>query len=221
MAQVSLLELRTRARQHADMEGDSSFVTDEELTRRINNACWALDDMLHNTFEDFYLATWSGVLAPLVNSLGLPEDFYKMVSVDVSDSGGTWYALKPYVNADRIALKNADGQGIHATRYRLQNRELRFLPPLTGATHVELSYYPQIPALRDEEDTREYPNGWEEWVCLTAAIGMLTKEERDPSALVALLNAETARINASAPIRDQSTPQMDDMPWARHWNEEW
>lgn len=203
MGVVTLGELKTRVRELADLEDDLGFVDDSELVGHINRSLWALDDLLHKTWADYFAVefptTFGGASYPL------PIDFYKLVAVDVRDTDTVWYDLKPYMLAERNALRNITTPVLaRAVKYRIIGRTLKFLPDMPAGTQAILTYYPEQPALAVDADTREYDNGWEQWACLQTAIILLTKEERDTSALEVLLARETARIEASAPIRDEA-----------------
>jgi len=202
MGTVTLLELKRRVRELADLEDDAEFVDDAELVGHLNRSLWSLDDLLHKTWADYYVeelaVTFSGP------SHLLPGNLYKLVAVDVK-SGNTWHDLKPYSLAERNTLRNAMGPvNPEGVKYRLMGNSLRFLPDMPANTSALITYYPQQPALVEDGDTRDYPNGWEQYACLMAAIVLLTKEERDASALERMLAAEKARIEESAPLRDEA-----------------
>ena len=203
MGVVTLAELKTRVRELSDLEDDLGFVDDSELVGHINRSLWALDDLLHKTWADYFVQEVNVTLGGPTHSL--PADHYKLVAVDVRDTDTVWYDLKPYMLAERNALRNITTPVLaRSVKYRLMNNALRFLPDMPAGTQGVITYYPQQPALTLAGDTRDYPNGWEQWACLQAAIILLTKEERDTGALEALLARETARIEASAPIRDEA-----------------
>jgi hypothetical protein len=203
MAVVTLAELRTRVRVLADLEDDSEFVDDLELKGHINRSLWALDDLLHKTWADYFVVEFPTAFSG--TSYPLPEDFYKLVAVDVRRTDSTWTDLKPYMLAERNTLRNLTTPvTVDAVKYRILGAELKFLPAMPANTQAILTYYPQMGALVNDADTRDYPNGWEQWACLQTAVILLTKEERDTSALEMLLARETARIEASAPIRDEA-----------------
>lgn len=201
MGVVTLDELRTRVRELADLEDDTDFVDTAELDGHINRALWALDDLLHKTWANYFVTevavTFSGA------THALPADLYKLVAVDVQ-SGSTWHDLKPYVLAERNTLRNATTTTPQACKYQLMGTQLRFLPDMPAGTSAIITYYPMQPALALDGDSRDYPNGWEQHACLQAAILLLMKEERDSGPLERLLAAERARIEESAPLRDEA-----------------
>lgn len=203
MEVVTLAQLKQRVRELADLEDDSAFVDDAELTGHINRALWALDDLLHKTWADYF-----AVEVPVTMVGGthaLPADFYKLVAVDVQTTSSIWVDLKPYMLAERNTLRNLTLPVLaESVKYRVMGRSLRLLPDMPAGTPALITYYPQQPSLTLDADTRGYDNGWEQWACLQAAIVVMTKEERDTSNLDKLLAMETARIEASAPIRDEA-----------------
>lgn len=205
MAVVTLADLSTRVRQAADME-KSTFIKADELRGIINRALTALDDMLYDTWTDHRL-----VILPFTftaDTYTLPTDFYRLRTLDVRWAG-RWKGLAPFMHAERNALRNATGVAPDACRYQLHNlRQLRLLPGFRGAqVPAEVAYYPQRAPLVLDTDTAEFPNGWEEWAVLSAAIVCKTKEERDPGTLVSLLGLEAARLEKAAPAQDSNAPK--------------
>jgi hypothetical protein len=209
---TTLAQMRTRVRELADMQ-DSTFVTDSELAGYLNRALWALDDLLHNTWEDYYAVeetvTFSGT------SYTLPSDFYRLIAVDVRGSTGAWVGLTQYNVADRNLYRNSTLTTPEAQAYRLSGRRsLLFLPGFSGNVDARLIYYAQQPALALDSDTRDYPNGWEEWAILKAAIVCLGKEERDATHLERMLAMEDSRIRDAAPQRELAPVTVADVETA-------
>lgn len=205
MPAVRLDALRVSVRQLADMER-SRFIQDAELTRVINRALWALDDLLYSLWTDYRLTVLPFTFS--ADTYALPADFYKLRSLDVL-SDGEWCELKRAMWKERNDLRNAKGLRPSANRYQLTNgNQLRLLPGTGGhPIQAEASYYPQRPALAADADTVTYPHGWEHAGELAAAIYCLTKEQRDPGTLPALLAAERQRITEAAPELDGNDPQ--------------
>ena len=101
---TSLSKLIERVRQRADMEG-STFVTDNEITTYINVAMAELHDILVTRFEDYYVSSSSPISLPSGNPATLPEDFYKVLGVDI-DVGGTVYRMKRFSFQERNMLNS-------------------------------------------------------------------------------------------------------------------
>jgi hypothetical protein len=202
---VRLDTLRTNVRQLADMER-SRFIQDPELTRVVNRALWALDDLLYSMWMDYRLTVLPFTFS--ADTYELPADFYKLRSLDVY-SDGEWRELSRAMWKERNTLRNAKGLRPEACRYQLTSgNQVRILPGFSGRpVQAEAAYYPQRPALADDADTVVYPHGWEHAAELAAAIYCLTKEQRDPGTLPALLAAERQRITEAAPELDGNDPQ--------------
>lgn len=205
MPAVRLDTLRTNVRQLADMER-SQFIQDPELTRVVNRALWALDDLLYSLWMDYRLEVHAFTFT--ADTYALPATFYKLRSLDVF-TNGQWRELERAMWKERNALRNAQGLRPEACRYQLTSgNQLRILPGFSGhPVQAEAAYYPQRPALALDADTVEYPHGWEHAAELAAAIYCLTKEQRDPGTLPALLAAERQRITEAAPELDGNDAQ--------------
>lgn len=201
MPAVTLAELRTRVRQASDLESAAGFVTDVEMTGIINRACWALDGKLHTTWEDYFATVLNVTLSGTAYTL--PADFYKLLFIDVNGggSGGGWGELREYALAERNLYRNSRDTSARGNRYRIFGKSLTLLPGLAAPTQAVLAYYPQVAPLVLDSDTRDYPNGWEEWAVQKAALVCLVKEERDTSGVERLLALEEERIASEAPER--------------------
>lgn len=200
MALVTLAQLRARVREAADLEAAAGFITEAQLTGIVNRACWALDDKLHATWADYYCTTLEVQLSG--SAYALPEDFYKLLFLDVRGSDGCWGPLRQYKLVERNVYRNSTDKRVEGQRYRILGKTLTLLPGLASPASAVLAYYPQVAPLVLDTDTRDYPNAWEEWAVLWAALVCVTKEERDTSGLEKLLAREEERILAAAPDRD-------------------
>lgn len=208
MATVTLAQMATRVRQTADLEVDGGFISAAELNGHINRACWALDDMLHATWEGYFTKEVAVNLSG--GSHLLPTDFYKLVGVDVKNVGGYWFTLQPFAESSRAAMRNRASGPAEGTFYQVRSGTLVLLPALAETVQAMIVYYPQMPALVLDTDTRNYPNGWEQWAVLQAAMLCLAKEERDSTAVEKLWALEDKRIRDSAPMRQMQQPGLND-----------
>jgi hypothetical protein len=216
MGLVTLAQLRSRVREAADLEASAGFISEAQLTGIINRACWALDSQLHRTWEDYFCTTLEVTLSG--TSYALPADFYKLLFLDVRGSDSQWRPLGQYKLAERNLLRNATEKRVECNRYRILGKTLTLLPGLTAPTPAVLAYYPQVAPLVLETDTRDYPNGWEEWAVLWGALVCLVKEERDTTGLEKLLAREQERIALDAPDRDAEPMGPVDVE-AQQWGE--
>jgi len=207
---VTLLELRTQARQRSDME-QSTFVTDSELNSYINASVAELHDILVQAYgEDYFIKTATFVTVPGTDSYSLltsvpDNDLYKMRGVDAKLDTNDFYTLKRFNFNERNKFKH-DGVwsylGITAVRYRLVGDNLIFTPKPDTAVTVKLWYIPKAPKLVLDADTYNDINLYTEYVVVDAAIKMLTKEESDASVFIAQKAELKKRISEASSNRD-------------------
>jgi hypothetical protein len=212
---VTLLELRTGARQRADQE-NSDFVTDAELDTYINSEIAELKDLLIGAYDsDYDVQTVSFSTTANTASYALPNGtnysaapaFYKLRGVDVKLDGTNWLSLQPFNFNERN--KNLDsGWGISADlRYRLVGSNIMFTPVPSDAHEVKLWYIPVATKLSADSDTLSDLNQYSEYVMVGAALKMIVKEEGDASALASLKLDLRTRIVNMAQNRDAGQPE--------------
>ena len=192
---VTLLELRTQAKDRADMK-NSAFLSDTEWNTNINSAAAELYDILVSVAEDYY--TTSATITTSGATATLPSDFYKLVGIDYS-LGGQNVPMSPFVFRDRLLYANQNGNTL---RYRLVGSSLTFIPtPPTQS--MTLWYVPAFQKLTLDASTFNGVNGWEDYIVADAAMKALMKEESDVSAIMAEKAGIEKRIRNMAPNRDQ------------------
>lgn len=181
---ATLQELKNRALDYADMTA-SDFPDEARLTDYVNSGLSTLHDVLVNTYDDYFRKTTNITLVNGQEEYDLPSDFYKV--------------LQPYfISSDR--------------RFKIERFNLHELDgfrqsPL-GVGTVEFWYVPTYKKLEQPQETVDtvLAPGWEDYVALHAAIRLLTREESDPSALMAERDATLRRIVDMAEPRDIGTP---------------
>ena len=189
----------------ADME-NSTFVSDAELRDYLNSAYSELYDLVVEKYEDYYLSSTTAMDLSSTDSFALPTDFYKALGVDL-DIGGTTISLRNYTFQERNLHKANlnSGFGIE-TLYHIQGNFIKFIPA-NGSGSAILHYIPvatQLDAASSPtiaEFTSIIP-GFEEYVCLTAAISCLMKEESDVKMLMGRKAMLQARIESVAGKRN-------------------
>ena len=180
MATFRESDLRNRVRRMADME-NSAFVTDAEIRDYLNMAISELHDIVVEKYEDYFIKSTSYDLGD-ETELDLPEDFYKVLGVDL-DSGGRTHTLKNYSFNERSMYRADPVFGLDpfaATRYHIQGNKIKFIPdnPVGNAT---LHYVPVATQLKETgpDQISSIIPGYEEYIVVTAAIQCLMKEESD------------------------------------------
>lgn len=208
MASITLLNLRTRARDRANME-NSAFVSDSIFNSYINYAISELRDIITSKAGEDYFATATSptLLTSEQETVALPADFYKLSWVEVLVDGVNYVPLKRFEIAERptsyFNLISPCGE----LKYRLRADNL-WLQPIaaTGGKTIRMWYVPLPTALSADADTLNGYNGWDEYVVLQAARKALVKEEQDVTDIDRELIVFIQRLEAMAPNRDQSQP---------------
>lgn len=204
---LTLLQLRTRARERAD-QVNSTFVTDSELTGYINSSYQEFYDLLTNSVEDYNISTSSFTIAS-GNTQAAPSDFYKVRGIDdMTDPDYptivkrfNWNERNDYNRRSDIAWKYSP------VEYRIVGSNLMFLPASQAQRPYKLWYVPICTLLVADGDTAAGINGWLEYVVIDAAIKMLIKEESDTKVLFRAKKEIIDRIEAMSIKRDQSLPE--------------
>lgn len=207
MAAVTLTTLRARARESADKTG-SSFISDaaNSLDAWINEGVQHLHEKLVEAMGEKYAYSTSSLsFVAGTTDYALPADFLKLYGVDVPYAGVT-QTLRPYTFAERNWHKNRAQLGIGVPRYTILGTNLHIEPSLITAT-ATLHYAPAAALLVNGSDTVNFPNGWERYVVIYAAMRATMKEESDASPLAALLRAEDERLETLIQDRDVGHPR--------------
>ncbi len=190
---TTLLQLRTRVRRLADVVG-STFVTDAELTERINVAYKELYGLLvRNSLqrsETTYTVTANGAA-----SYALPANFLGLIGVYRS-VGEDFVPLERFDDKFKPGSRTGD-----ASKYRVVGSNLVLYPKPSSGTY-DVVYIPVPGDMAADADTMDGVLGWEEFVVLDAAIYVLEKEESDTSKLEFKRDRILKRIQDEAQIAE-------------------
>lgn len=205
----TFLEMRTRARQLADME-NSEFVSEDELKDIVNEQIAELWDILIEARGSEYFRKEMPLFQTVVGQTKylLPEDYYRLTQV-AAGIGSDIRRLRRFEENDLPSLLNLETSGtwdVYGTWYCPVGKYLELRPTPKSAFDVRLFYLPVAPRLENDLDEFDGINGWETWVETSAAIVMLDKEESDSSALQIKLARLEGRIRKLAPSRDEASP---------------
>ena len=206
VGKMSLANIRTEAKQRADMVA-SSFVTDDEWNRYINGSALWLYGILSTKFEDYNVST-ATLTTNGTEFLSLPSDFMKLRGVDLQAPGTPtgWVSLRPFTvgerNRTRLPWPTVYAVQASEIRYRVRGDQLWFAPtPPTGRT-VRVLYTPRLVPLALDTDNLDGVNGWEQLVILDAARKALLKEESDTSGVEREIAVLVQRIEGESQNRD-------------------
>lgn len=219
MSSITLLNLRTRARDRANQE-NSLFVSDSVYNSYINYAISDLRDIITSKVGEDYFATASSyVMTAGQETANLPNDFYKLLWVEILGDDGNYYQIKRF----EIAERPVNAFNLYApwteVKYRLRADNL-WLQPVNSVTgrNIRLWYVPLATTLSSDSDILNGYNGWDEYVILQAARKALVKEEQDVSDIDRELLVFNQRLEAMAPNRDQAQPMRI---YDNHRNNNW
>lgn len=183
MRNVSLLELRTWARQLSDTEGDP-FVTDTELTALANRHLTDVYDRIVDAGPpDRYASTTTFTTTVGVAAIGQLADFRNLVDV--------------YVVQDGLRTALSPMRGGARGNYQAP----------TKVYTIEVEYIPAPDELVDDTDTFDGVSGWEELIACLMARDVMIKRESDPSAVMANIARLEARISSRARSYDKGHPK--------------
>lgn len=206
MPTVTLLQLRTRARERGDMQ-DTNFVTDSELTSYVNESARELYDLLVEANQDYYSTVQAFTIASGSSTYSLPSTVYKLRGVDI-DLSGSWVPVDTYEQMERGRLQDAViSRLVSPVYYRPMGNTLDFLPAAQAPGSYRLRYVPFMTAMSGDSDTFDAFNGFEAYIVVDCAIKMKDKEESSVSVLMKQKEDLTKRIQAMANTRDYASAE--------------
>lgn len=189
------------------MENATDRFSDAEVNSYIYQSWCALYDYLTSKGQDYYLSTQPVYNTALnTDTYALPLDYYKVRGVDVT-IGGFARSLSQwrFEERERYNYYGTWNTGLPIA-YHIMNGSIVFKPLPAGAYPITLYYYPTAPQLVGDGDAINGVDGFEEWVVLDAAIKMLTKDDRDTSALVGERDRVLARVGTMMSSQDAGEP---------------
>ncbi len=193
---------------------NSSFVTDAEIDDMINYEMGDLYDLLVGSFEDHFISTSTIALVSGTENYNLPSDFYKLRAVFFKDAGqGQRWRLQRINIAEfeyDYEYYGSVGGFNRYMRYRILDDQIYFVPEPIGSGSIELFYVPEMTKISSDSTPISFnvpTQGWEQYVVAGTAARMLSKEESDPSALLAEQGRIKANIQHMAVNRDAASPE--------------
>lgn len=204
---VTLADLALRVRERADMT-DSSFISDTRLYELITESHQKLHGMLVDALREEYayeLASFTTAEGQI--DFAVPCCFYKLYGVDM-EINGRIVALKPFNRAERNRYRNLNGSASYPPMYSLSGGNLKLFPVPPAGLTGEIIYAPEATRLTLSTDEVSYPNGWERFIVIDAAIQCLIKEESSVTALVAERQLIINEIADTKENRDLANPQQ-------------
>lgn len=132
----------TQTRQRSDMEF-SKFIGDSELKSYINASWKELYDILTSRFENYY-STQYDVTVSDQTGFTIPDDFYKLMGVDLYIANGNYVTLNKWNFNERNAVNNANIIPLYwysnQVLYRLMGNRVLLLPKSNANGQYRLWY---------------------------------------------------------------------------------
>lgn len=203
---ITLAGLTTRVRERADMVG-SSFVSDATIYQWITEAHQKLHGMLVDALSEQYayeLSSFTTTFGQM--DYALPSCFYKLYGVDM-EINGRIVSLKPFTRAERNKYRNLDGNSSTPPMYSITGNLLKLFPVPPAGLSGEIIFAPQATRLELSTDEISYPNGWERFIVIDAAIQCLLKEESSVTGLVEERERIVREIEMTKEQRDLANPK--------------
>lgn len=232
VGELSLLSIRTQARQRADRV-NSNVVTDAEWNNYIAQSYYELYDLLVTIYEDYFLAPGAqfitngnsqfyplpdGVLSftnYVTKQSYVAPSFYKLLGVDLAlstaQNAQTTMSRFNFQDRNKFLYPNSASTiyGVFNLQYRVMGNQIEFIPVPTANQPITLWYIPRLTALLSDTDTSTLGfSGWMEYVVIRSAYLALMKEESLDSAqgLLMQLSALQKRIEETSANRDAGRP---------------
>ena len=193
--------LRDRAREIADRVG-STFATDTEINKWIDDEGWELHDILVSKFEEYFDSSASTAVVAGTSTYALPTNFYKLQYADLI-LGGHTYTLRRFMNRERNRYQDVSSI-LGQYDYRILGSNIRLAPTPTSSGTLVVGFVPQYTPFAADGTlvNSAVPQGWEAYIAMGAAAKILIKEESDAGAVMALKGQLLDRITQMAEDRD-------------------
>lgn len=174
---ITLGELKTLIRQSADME-NSSFISDSELTRYINQSATELYGLMVTAYGEDYICSETSITVPAnQEKVALPANFLKLLKAEYRPANQRPIPLKQFMLAEKYLFYNY-GTNFNF-RFRIMGNNFYLnRSPLTDTT-IYLFYIPAFTNLSSDSDTFDGYNGWEQYIVADVCCKILAKEESD------------------------------------------
>lgn len=234
-SEMSLFEMRLRARQTADRVG-SQFVTDSELNFMVRQSEYELYDILMTSYEDWFATAYFAIQTdgttanyPVPNGVtnylggnyngtsGIPAPaFYKLAGMDLNVNTSILTPSRVtllrfnFIERNKYVYPNSTSTiyGVYNMRYRLMGNQINIIPTPAGNQTLIAWYSPRLPRfLFDTDITTTGVSGWQRYVIVRSAKYMLDKEEgTDTSKLDQEILFLKTRIEQASQNRDTGVP---------------
>jgi len=173
-------------------------LSDNQLTEWINGSIAALRDLVCQSDPSYFVQYEDISVASGTRAYNLPSDFYKLIGVDVKDSGATdgYATMKQFNWTERYDDTYTATQS--NTRYHIRGSQIHFHPTPNWSAIVRLEYIPRYTALSSPTDTFDLFNHWHEWIMLDVCVKASIATGLDPANYLTQLQRAEQRITSFA-----------------------
>lgn len=210
MDDVSLVTLRTRLREHADIVNETARYPDATIDRLLDEAGHFVYDAILARFEGYNRTTGQATNAATSGTVEfwtIPANFYKLYLVRFNFTG-LWVRLRLLREEERVSLRNSV-TAILPPKYDLFGNTLQLLPAPSFDAQVFLEYAPTFPHLAVGPPAVDFPgvNGWEDAVLAHAKVLVRRRDDMDTADAERDEARTMARITLMAGSRNESEPR--------------
>ena len=240
---VALSTLRTQIRTAVRQPNASGFISDSEIDTLATEGAYELYDLLISARgADYYSKIAAYNTLPGTRDYVLPDDFYRLVSIAVTDRAGTvgaeitdpvtpptkveWFEPLRFNPADFARQETIQPSHPLHLRYAVTGDQnyglgtkvdyLRFYPIPNASWCFQIVYLPTL-YTGGEVPSFSTIDGWESFIVAHAAATIAAMQEDDPGFWMAKKAEQKARIMALGADRDQAQPEQVADRWAERW----
>jgi hypothetical protein len=203
----TLLALRTKVRERADIES-SSFISDTELNGYISASYAVLYERLVLSGLAYFESTENLTAVAGTASYAISATHMSTIGVDWQRASGKYEPLRRLMPKER---DNFPESSHPAVGYMLVGQNIVLYPTPSAAATYRHVYVPAPADLTTDGQTVDGVSGWEEFIVNDAARKCLMKEESDTSAIERELDREIDRLEQARLHRYMAdTPRITD-----------
>lgn len=203
--------LMTDVRRLTDTDSDA-HISDAYLLTLIDRSYNKLYRVIATQYESFFdTEDTSKSLIVGQRDYALPSDLMHLKGVDIIISGDR-YPLRSYNFASRTGrqrpdlVSRFDARAANRYRYRSQGNNLRIDPLPDSTEQLIITYVPRPVRVTTSVQTFDVLSGFDDFIIYDAAVQVLTRQERDPSAMAALRQDAMQMVIQAVSPRDVGDP---------------
>lgn len=207
MTTFTAATLLDRVREEGDYENSSIF-TDAVMLPWLSTAHGDYCDLLDEEWEGYRDAEQT-VSTVAGTATVTPSAFLKVRAVHLL-YGGVYRALERF-EVSRQTLGYDEANGIPRGFQHLADA-LKLYPTPDAVYTLRLQYVPQATAITATTDTISVPNGWEDFHIAKVLLKCASREERDVTVPMAIVDGMRARVRRAASNRSVASPKYLPFP---------